>query len=121
MEIGKKIKTIREKKGLLQKEVAATAELHASNYSKIEKGEREPSIVALDKIAKLFGMTIDQIIHYEGEIPQDISVEDKTTAEKIKLIQQLPEEDRNALFRVIDSMLTKSKFKDFFNKNVAAL
>lgn len=46
---------------------------------------------------------------------------DKTTAEKIKLIQQLPEEDRNALFHVIDSMLTKSKFKDFFNKNVAAL
>jgi len=29
--------------------------------------------------------------------------------------------DKNALFRIIDSMLTKSKFKDFFQKNVASL
>ena len=41
--------------------------------------------------------------------------------ERLKLIEQLEEEDRSAIYRIIDTMLTKSKFKDFFQKNVAAL
>jgi len=121
MQIGVNIKKIREQKGMLQKEVATAAGLHASNYSKIEKGEREPTIPALDKIAMLFGMTVDQIIHYEGELPKDITITGKTENEKLKLIEQLDEKDKQAIFHIIDGMLTKSKFKDFFNKNIAAL
>jgi hypothetical protein len=37
------------------------------------------------------------------------------------MIEQLEEPDKQALFRMIDCMLTKNKFKDFFQKNVAAL
>ncbi|MBA3900097.1 MAG: helix-turn-helix transcriptional regulator [Bacteroidetes bacterium] len=121
MDIGKNIKKIREQKGLMQKEVAAYADIHPSNYSKIEKGEREPSIEALDKIAKLFGLTVDKIIHFEGKLPKEVRIEDKTANEKLQLISQLDEEDKQAVFRIIDCMLTKSKFKDFFQKNVAAL
>tara|TARA_R110000823_G_scaffold111295_2_gene231935 strand:+ start:67364 stop:67540 length:177 start_codon:yes stop_codon:yes gene_type:complete len=57
----------------------------------------------------------------KGDVPEEVTVVDKTVSERINLIQQLEEEDKKALFRIIDSMLTKSKFKDFFNKNVAAL
>ncbi|MEM9299261.1 MAG: helix-turn-helix transcriptional regulator [Bacteroidota bacterium] len=119
-QVGLNIKDIRVKKGLMQKEVAA-ADLHPANYNKMEKGEREPSVEALGKISKLFDMTVDQVINYEGDIPQEVTIEDKSVLEKMKLIEQLEEEDRQAIFRVIDSMLTKYKFKDFFNKNVAAL
>jgi hypothetical protein len=42
-------------------------------------------------------------------------------SERINLIQQLEQEDKQALFRIIDSMLTKTKFKDFFDKNMASL
>jgi transcriptional regulator with XRE-family HTH domain len=121
MTVGINIKKIREQKGLLQKDVAAAAGLHPANYNKTEKGEREPSIEALDKISKLFGMTVDEIIHFEGKVPADIKIEDKTVNEKIRLIEQLEEEDKQAVYRIIDGMLTKSKFKDFFNKNVAML
>jgi hypothetical protein len=37
------------------------------------------------------------------------------------LIEELEEEDKQALYRMIDCMLTKNKFKDFFNKNIATL
>ena len=121
LQVGIKIKKIRTKRGLLQKEVASTAGLHPANYNKIEKGEREPSVEALDKISKLFDMTVDQIINFEGDLPQDITIEDKSVMERMKLIQQLEDEDKKAIFRIIDGMLTKSKFKDFFQKNVAAL
>ena len=50
-----------------------------------------------------------------------MKIEDKTAHERLRLIDELEEEDKSALYRIIDSMLTKSKFKDFFQKNVAAL
>jgi transcriptional regulator with XRE-family HTH domain len=50
------------------------AGLHPANYNKTEKGEREPSIEALDKISKLFGMTMDEIIHFEGKIPNGLKL-----------------------------------------------
>jgi len=121
MNIGKNIKKIREQKGLMQKEVASAAAIHTSNYSKIEKGEREPSIEALDRIATLLGMTVDEIIHFEGKMPREVKIKDKTATEKLQLIEQLDDEDKQAVYRIIDGMLTKSKFKDFFQKNVAAL
>ena len=101
--------------------MAATAGMHPANYNKVEKGEREPSIDALDKIAKLFGLNVDQLIHYEGKIPTEITIEDKTTSEKLQMIEQLEEPDKQAIFRMIDCMLTKNKFKAFFQNNIGAM
>lgn len=50
-----------------------------------------------------------------------VKIKDKTVSEKLQLIDQLEDEDKQAVYRIIDGMLTKSKFKDFFQKNVAAL
>ncbi len=73
-------------------------------------------------MAKLFNLTTDQIINYdENIIPKEIVIEDKSTLEQMELIQQLDEEDKSTIFKIIDKMLTTKKFKDFFNKNVAAL
>ncbi|WP_220101283.1 helix-turn-helix domain-containing protein [Chitinophaga oryzae] len=47
--------------------------IRTSNYSKIEHGIREPSIEALKKIARLFGMTIDELVHPEGKMPRSKS------------------------------------------------
>lgn len=73
------------------------------------------------QIAKYFGMTIDQIVNFDGAIPQEITVEDKTLMEQVKMIQELEPEEKNMVFKMVDTFLTKKKFKDFFQKNVAAL
>ncbi|NIG55378.1 transcriptional regulator [Chitinophaga sp. Cy-1792] len=69
-------------------------------------------------MAQLFGVILDELINLEGKVPTEVKVEDKTIAEKLRLIEQLEEEDKQALYRIIDTMLTKSKFKDFFQKNM---
>lgn len=43
------------------------------------------------------------------------------TFEQLNMINQLDEDDKNTVFKIVDTMLTKKKFKDFFQKNVAAL
>jgi transcriptional regulator with XRE-family HTH domain len=115
------IRKLRENKGLLQKEVALAIGVHPSNYSKMEKGERDISIEVLDKLAGYYGISLDELVHMEGKVPQEVSIQDKSTNEKLKLISQLEEEDRQAIFRMIDCMLTKNKFKEFFNKELACL
>jgi hypothetical protein len=49
------------------------------------------------------------------------AVDDKSEMEQLKLIQQLEEDDKQTIFRLIEKMLTNKKFKEFFQKNVAAL
>jgi transcriptional regulator with XRE-family HTH domain len=113
MSIGKIIRKIREQKGITQQQLAALVNMHRSNYSKVEAGERELSVTALNKVAKYFGMTLDELVNFKGKVPTEEKLEDKTTMEQLKLINGLDEEDKAMVFRLIDTIVTKKKFKDF--------
>lgn len=119
--VGKTIKGIREEKGLTQQQIAELVHMHRSNYSKVESGERELSIEAVNTVAKYFGMTIDQLVNFDGNIPDEVTVEDKSLIEQVKLIAELEQEEKNMVFKMIDTFLTKKKFKDFFQNNIATL
>lgn len=121
MDIAGNIKRIREEKGLLQKQVATHINVSKSTYSKIEKSLREVTVIELYKMSQLFNMTVDQIINLEDVIPKAVVLEDKTEDERLKLIDNLDEEDKNTVFKIIDKMLTNKKFKTFFDKNLASL
>lgn len=121
MKTGLNIKRLREEKSYTQQQMAELINMHRSNYSKIESGQREISIEALDKIAKHFGLTIDQIVHMDGNIPKEETIQDKTTQEQLRLLQELEPDEKNVVIKMIDTFLTKKKFKDFFQKNIAAL
>jgi len=121
MALSDNIKTIREGKALKQIEVANHKGVDKSAYSKIEKGTRALTVEELQKVAQLFNMTTDQIINYDGKMPKEVIIEDKTAVEQMRLIQQLDDDDKQTIFKLIDKMLTNKKFKDFFTKNVAIL
>jgi transcriptional regulator with XRE-family HTH domain len=52
MNIGEKIKTVREAKGLSQKEISNRVQMDQSQYSKIENGKTDRTTNTLEKIAK---------------------------------------------------------------------
>jgi len=114
------IKAIREERGLKQIEVANHIGVDKSAYSKIEKNTRAVTVEELQKMAHLFNMTTDQILNYDGKIPKEVTIEDKTAVEQMRLIQQLDEDDKQTISKLIDKMLTNKKFKDFFQKNLPA-
>jgi transcriptional regulator with XRE-family HTH domain len=121
MSLANNIKRLREEKGILQKEIANEVGLGISHYSKIENGQREASVDLLDKLGKFYGISIDQIVHMGNDIPKEITLDDKTATEQARLISELDEKDKNIVFGMIETMLTKKKFKDFFQNNIAAL
>lgn len=121
MDLASNIKAIREEKSLKQIEVATHIGVDKSAYSKIEKGMRSITVDELQKMSQLFNMTTDQILNYDGKIPKEVVIEDKTVTEQMRLIQQLDEDDKQTIFKLIEKMLTNKKFKDFFKNNVATL
>ncbi|MCU7549218.1 helix-turn-helix domain-containing protein [Chitinophagaceae bacterium LB-8] len=114
MHLGKTIKKIREPKGLLQKQVAAQLGISQTTNNKLKNEGGEPSVKELQKLATLFNMTVHQILNYEGEVPGEVAIENKPGFEHLKLLNQLDEEDKQTVFKIIDTMLTKKKLKDFF-------
>lgn len=63
-EIGKNIKKIREKKDANQIDVAVDAGINPSYYSKIERGEVNPSIDILYKIIKSLRIRSSDILPF---------------------------------------------------------
>jgi transcriptional regulator with XRE-family HTH domain len=119
MTVGEKIKQVRKEKGLQQKAVALEIGLDQSNYNKIENGRREPSVEVLQKLTVIFGVTVDDLLNPDNNQPSPVTVEDKTVTEKIRLIEQLEDEDKIVIYKMLDTMLTKKKFQDFFQQNIA--
>ena len=67
-----------------------------------------------------------EILDDIGYLNKGILLEDfmpyfESLLEQVKLIAQLEEEEKSMVFKMIDTFLTKKKFKDFFQKNIAAL
>jgi transcriptional regulator with XRE-family HTH domain len=111
MNIADKIKTVREAKGLSQKEVALNINMDASQYSKIENGKNDPSSSTLDKIAQALGVSLSELFASD-DIFRDVNSADKTLVEKIRLIEALEPTDRVSIFSLIDSLFAKKKLKD---------
>ncbi len=118
MTAGTIIKRIREDKGLMQKEVSAHLAIGNSNYNKLENGHRDLSVEELQKLSILFNMTTDEILNYGNVVPTAVKVEGKPDFEKLHLINQLQEDDKNTVYKIIDTMLTKQKFQTFFEQNI---
>lgn len=61
------------------------------------------------KLSEVFTVSLDSLTS-AGEMDlQEVTVEDKDLMQRRKLIESLESEDRQALYRIIDSMLTKQK------------
>ena len=62
-----KIENIRKEQGILQDEMAKALGVSRQTISSLENGRYNPSIMLAYKIAKYFGMTIEEIFVFEEE------------------------------------------------------
>ena len=92
----KRLKELRKEKGLSQKELAAYLGISNAAYSLYERGDREPNISTLMKIANYYGVTVDELLgtdntastiaaHFDGtEFTEDELEEIRQFAEFVK-------------------------------------
>ena len=103
--IAKNIKHFRDVKNLSQKEICADSGVPQGQYSRIENGKVEPSVSTLEKLAKVFGVSISEFFN-----STDIDVTlNLPLLEKIKLIDTLEAEEQQALLKMIDLAISNKR------------
>lgn len=62
-----KLEELRKERGIKQEELAAILEVSRQTIGSLENGRYNPSILLAFKIAKFFGLSIEEIFIYEEE------------------------------------------------------
>lgn len=88
MNLGDYIKSEREKKGLLMRELAALVDVDTSMISKVENGYRIPTKEQVEKIAKALELDTWSLINlwYSEKIYQEIR-DEENACEILKIIE----------------------------------
>lgn len=114
--IGANIRSVREQKQLSQKELAAAIGVAATQYSRVETGKVIPSVKTLIRVAKVLDVPLEVLVNAQGNTAQEVTIKDKTLFDKVRLIDQLPAEEKAMILQVIDLALNKKKFKDLLSQ-----
>lgn len=123
MKLGNSLKKLRESKGYTQQQMADLIHTHRTGYSKMENNQQEIPVDALVLVAKGFGMSVDEVIYFDEKngVPNEVSLNDKAALEQLQLINELDEEEKSILLKLIETFVSKKRFKDYLQKNIAAL
>lgn len=68
-------------------------------------------------------MSVDDVIYFgeKNGVPNEISMDDKAALEHLQLINELEDEDKTILLKLIETFVSKKRFKDYLQQNIAAL
>ncbi len=86
MNIGSKIRDLREDADLTQQDMAALIPMNQSNYSKIERNIQDPSIFQLKRIAEILSIDLNEL--FELKNSSDLYSKDLVFARKIKKLYE---------------------------------
>jgi transcriptional regulator with XRE-family HTH domain len=117
MDIAANIKRIRKLKNLSQKEVALGIGVAQAQYSIIESGKTVPTIPTLEKIAKVLEIDITEFFKDPGKEDEQINL---SILEKVKMIDSLEKDEKDALLKMIDITLAKKNMKDNLSNLIAS-
>ena len=113
MKFNEKVKALRKAANMNQQELANKIHIHVTHLSKMENGHLLPSIDIVQRLMKVFAVSADNLLNdNENSV---VELENHELNEQLMLINQLDEEEKNALIKIINSMLTKKRMKDLLD------
>lgn len=74
--VGERIRRLRLEAGLSQEELGRSSKMSTSYISRLETGEVNPTVDALTRIVRVFGLSIDGLLELDTEAPQILSSEE---------------------------------------------
>jgi len=116
MKFNDKIKALRKASNMNQQELADKIHIHVTHLSKMENGHLLPSIDIVQRLMKVFAVSADNLLNdKENSV---VELQNHELNEQLMLINQLDEDEKNALVKIINSMLTKKRMKDLLDGKV---
>lgn len=99
-----KLLELRKSKNLLQREVAFACGITTAAYGSYEKGDREPTLETLSRLADFFGVTVDDLL---GRTPQLFDDARVPKTEVQDLFDQLNSGEQARVIGYMENMLER--------------
>lgn len=116
MNIGDKIKNLRREKNWSQAQLGLKIGIHEKHVSRYERGVSLPSTEALQKMANLFGVSIDYLLTEETKNMASTGIKDKELLAFFEEADKLGEEDKKIVKGVLDAILFKNRIQKLSQK-----
>lgn len=110
MKLGEKISKLKKLKKMSQVELAAQTGISRDAISKYERDEVIPSVEYAKRIADAFGVSLDYLVSDD----EQEEVLDNSILKRVKEIQQLPVQEKDKIFSVVDALVRDAKAKQAF-------
>ena len=104
---GARLKALRKKHGLTQKEAAAHIGAQATHLNKYESGIHAPPLAKIALLAERYGVTLDYLIL--GHEPDEVTITNLHLLERFRALQEADKDDQDTVVRVIDAMIAKNR------------
>ncbi|NMA95557.1 MAG: helix-turn-helix transcriptional regulator [Clostridiales bacterium] len=122
--LGMRLRQLRERRGLLQKDIAKLLGISTSAYGYYEQGKRDPNTESLIELAKFFNVSVDYLLGHADTPSIDrygVRVEAmiQEFIEKLEMTEKLTVNDEtassDAIQSIIDSLLIGMKIAKLRN------
>ena len=109
--VAKRIKELREHRGLNQAQLAAQSEITPAAISQIESGNRMPSTPLLRRIAPVLGTSIDYLLGATDDVKMQDLLADESVQKFFRGYQSLSPQDQKVIQQQIEFLKSKGTSK----------
>ncbi len=111
MSFSQRLKKARIEKGFSQTELGKLVNIHYTQIGRYENKGAHPSADVLAKIANVLGVSSEYLLNGSKESLAENTLTDKDLLNQFKVVEQMNDEDKNIVKKVIDALITKSQIK----------
>jgi transcriptional regulator with XRE-family HTH domain len=110
-DFGKRLIELRKKKRLSQTELAKQIGVSYVQIGRYETKGTQPPGEVLNKLANTLGTTIDYLINGDSNEKAISTLKDAELLQQFKAVEQMNDDDRTVIKKLIDAFITKGKLK----------
>jgi transcriptional regulator with XRE-family HTH domain len=113
MPFGQSLEKIRKERGMTQAQLAAKLDVNQSLIAKWESGKVQPRTATLERLADVFDLEVEELLAGEyGQVSANLRTLDPKLVELLGEVHRLAQPDREALRRILEAMLTRTKIQE---------
>ncbi|MER2603029.1 MAG: helix-turn-helix transcriptional regulator [Candidatus Competibacter phosphatis] len=106
-----RLRELRKSKNLSQTELGQLVGLHYTHIGRFERGASRPSGDTLMRLADALGVTSDYLLDGATHEAAKARFEDRELLKQFQEVEQLPDEDKNVVKKLLDAFLTKKQLQ----------
>ncbi len=104
---GKRLVEMRRRRGLTQKQLGELVGVHISQLQNYENDRSQPTLEVIRKLSLALDVTADEVVFDKAE--RQPMVSDKELVRQWESIEELPDEDKQVVKRVVAAMIVKQR------------